>query len=271
MEYYVFITAAVCILVLRYFRLSILWWTLVWWITIYSVLKFSFTAPIPVSSLGLYMGITTLILAVYVITDTERFESVKNQLLTFLISPKYQIPLIALLIALPIGGATKVYFDRQSKVEAPVFGRSVHPAPPQKISFQGKLINLLEVDNPYRPLDESNPEKFRQHLDEGRKIYFQNCYFCHGDRMEGKGHLAYSLDPIPTNFAEPTTIANLTESFLFWRIAKGGIGLPAEGGPWASAMPAWEEFLTEEEIWDVILFLYDYTGRKPRAKEEIHE
>ena len=28
-------------------------------------------------------------------------------------------------------------------------------------------------------------------------------------------------------------------------------------------MPAWEKFLKEEEMWDVILFLYDFTGQRP--------
>jgi mono/diheme cytochrome c family protein len=64
------------------------------------------------------------------------------------------------------------------------------------------------------------------------------------------------------------TIAQLTESFVFWRIAKGGVGLPREGAPWNSAMPAWEDYLTEEEIWAVILFLYEQTGRHPRTWEE---
>jgi hypothetical protein len=35
-------------------------------------------------------------------------------------------------------------------------------------------------------------------------------------------------------------------------------------------MPAWESFLEEEEIWDAILFLYDFTGQRPRAREETH-
>ncbi len=35
-------------------------------------------------------------------------------------------------------------------------------------------------------------------------------------------------------------------------------------------MPAWETFLSAEEIWDVILFLYDFTGQKPRAQEAVH-
>ena len=59
----------------------------------------------------------------------------------------------------------------------------------------------------------------------------------------------------------------LQESYLFWRIAKGGPGLPEESTPWASAMPAWEPMLQEDEIWDVISFLYAFTGRKPRAQE----
>ena len=76
----------------------------------------------------------------------------------------------------------------------------------------------------------------------------------------------HGLDPIPTNF--PETIPLLRDTFLFWRISKGGPGLPEEGGPWDTAMPAWEKFLKEEEIWDVILFLYDFTGQRPRAREE---
>jgi len=62
----------------------------------------------------------------------------------------------------------------------------------------------------------------------------------------------------------------LQETYLFWRIAKGAPDLPQESTPWSSAMPAWENFLSEEEIWDVILFLYDYTGQRPRALE-LHE
>jgi len=34
-------------------------------------------------------------------------------------------------------------------------------------------------------------------------------------------------------------------------------------------MPSWEKFLKEDEIWDVILFLYDHTGLRPRAREEV--
>ena len=64
------------------------------------------------------------------------------------------------------------------------------------------------------------------------------------------------------------TIAQLTESFVFWRIAKGGPGLPREGGPWNSAMPIWEDFLSADDIWSVTLFLYEQAGVSPRTWEE---
>ncbi|NIP59075.1 MAG: cytochrome c [Gemmatimonadetes bacterium] len=36
-------------------------------------------------------------------------------------------------------------------------------------------------------------------------------------------------------------------------------------------MPAWEDFLTEDEIWSVIIFLYEQTGLTPRTWEEAGE
>jgi hypothetical protein len=33
-------------------------------------------------------------------------------------------------------------------------------------------------------------------------------------------------------------------------------------------MPAWEDILTEEEIWAVIVFLYEQSGNTPRTWEE---
>jgi len=45
--------------------------------------------------------------------------------------------------------------------------------------------------------------------------------------------------------------------------------MPEEGAPWASAMPRWEQFLGEEDIWNALLFLYDFTGRRPREVGEV--
>ncbi len=142
--------------------------------------------------------------------------------------------------------------------------RSIHPAPPSEIPFRGKTITLMGLDNPLRQHAESIPA----YTADGKRLYYQNCLPCHGDHLDGQGHYAPGFNPLPANFQDNGTIAQLTESFVFWRVAKGGPGLPREGAPWNSAMPRWEDFLTEREIWSVILFLYDQTGWKPRTWEK---
>jgi len=54
---------------------------------------------------------------------------------------------------------------------------------------------------------------------------------------------------------------------LFWRIKKGGVGLPIEGAPWKSAMPRWEAELPDEWIWKIILGEYDGAHQSPRTWE----
>ena len=56
----------------------------------------------------------------------------------------------------------------------------------------------------------------------------------------------------------------LPEGFVFYRIAKGWTTLPAGSTPWDSSMPAFEDFLTAEEVWQVTLFIYEATGNEPR-------
>ena len=175
------------------------------------------------------------------------------------------------MIAIPALAAANVYVQMNVPLQPPFYPRTIHPASPTEVTVLGKTILLDAGDNPFRALERSNPDEFRKHVENGRQIYYRNCVFCHGDDMGGNGMFVHGLDPIPTNFGDGDTIANLRETFLFWRIAKGGPGLPEEGGPWDSAMPAWEKHLKEEEMWEVTLFLYDFTGERPRAKEEAHE
>jgi len=246
-------------------------WTLVTWLSIWGFLKVGFTVPVPHSVVVIYLSIATLATVAYVTSDRERLSAFTAPLVALAVEPRLRTRLLAVLVALPTLAALAVWRQMRVELEAPVFGRTIHPAPPDEISVHGKSFDLVTLDNPFRPLESSDPTAFASHLANGRRVYFQNCVYCHGDAMRGAGMYARGLNPIPTNFADGGAIALLQESFLFWRISKGGPGLPAEGGPWDSAMPAWEKFLTEEEMWDVVLFLYDYSNQRPRAREEGHE
>ena len=204
----------------------------------------------------------------YVSSSPERREEISGPLVRFMTEKRFTPLLGATVIAIPALAAANVYVQMNVPLQPPFYPRTIHPASPTEVTVHGKTILLDAGDNPFRALERSNPDEFRKHVENGRQIYYRNCVFCHGDDMGGNGMFVHGLDPIPTNFADGDTIANLRETFLFWRIAKGGPGLPEEGGPWDSAMPAWEKHLKEEEMWEVILFLYDFTGERPRAREE---
>ena len=254
---------------LRFRRAGLLIWAGAWWLGIYVLLRFGFAVPIPASVVTLYMGIISIAILAYVSSSQERREEVSRPLVRFMTEKRYTALLGATVVAIPALAAANVYVKMNAPLEPPFFARTVHPASPPDITVHDKKVDLDAGQNPFLALERSNAEEFRKHVENGRKVYYRNCVFCHGDDLSGNGMFVHGLDPIPTNFADQGAIAMLRDTFLFWRIAKGGPGLPEEGGPWDTAMPVWEKHLTEDEIWEAILFLYDFTGQKPRAKEEV--
>jgi hypothetical protein len=252
-------------------RPRMLVWTVAWWLAVYVVLRFGFVVPIPSSVLHIYMAIVTASLVIYVFADAERLDEVRRPLGAFLTERRFRLPLAVAVVAIPALVAFVTWRAGSQTPVAPSFGRTIHPAPPETITVHDKEYDLITLVNPYRRLETADPAAFARRVAHGREVYYANCFFCHGDLMQGEGMLAHGLNPIPTNFQDPGTIAQLQESFLFWRISKGGPGLPPESGPWATAMPAWEKFLDVDEICDVILFLSDVTGARPRAREHGEE
>ena len=270
MNFFVIVGVIAVLVALNFARLNILAWLAAWWVGMYVMFAYGVNPPLPSSIVIMFMAIVTLALFAYMSANSDYLKNVKDKSVAFMTERKYLVPLAIVLIALPSLVAFRVYSNATQAPQSPANTRTIHPPPPTSITFNGKNMDLVTLENPYRPLKESDPAAFQAHSDNGRRIYYENCVYCHGDDMAGDGIFAHGYDPIPANFQNPTTIAMLQESYLFWRIAKGAPGLPEESTPWASAMPAWELFLNEEEIWDVIIFLYEYTGYEPRENEEIH-
>jgi mono/diheme cytochrome c family protein len=256
------------LVLLRLMRASLLLWVLGWWIGMYVFVSQGFNVPVPASAQHIYLGIATLALVAYVNSSPERQQSFMGPLVTFAGDKRYTLPLLLVLLALPALAAYRVYANSQVPVEPPFFARTVHPAPPTTISVHGQNVDLVGGDNPLRELEKSDPEGFKKHVENGKKTYYKQCFFCHADALGGDGMYAHGLNPAPANFIDQGVLPNFQETFFFWRIAKGGPGMPDEGGPGDSAMPEWERFLSNDEIWEVVLFLYDHTGYRPRAREQ---
>jgi mono/diheme cytochrome c family protein len=218
------------------------------------------SALVPKSVVLEYMAMVSVGVLLWVSDSEERWQRFQQPIKDVLIRDDLKTVRTSLLVAVPLFVGFMVFRQARASVSAPPNLRSIHPAPPTTITFRGKQMTLAGLENPLRKEGD-----LAQHLADGKAVYYRNCMPCHGDFLDGQGHYAYGFNPIPLNFQDNGTIAQLTESFVFWRVAKGGPGLPREGTPWNSAMPAWEDFLTENEIWSVILFLYEQTGWHPRT------
>ena len=120
---------------------------------------------------------------------------------------------------------------------------------PLSMKINGKSISLQNLAPPTTKSDQA--------LSDGASIYIKNCVLCHGDLLDGKGLYSESFYPSPANFLLPQSILSKPKSYTFWRVMKGGPGLPKKYEPWNSAMPAWEGVLTENQVWKVIHFIYE--------------
>ena len=245
-------------------------------------------APTPASILTLYMGMVTAVVLVYVSSNEATWRQFKQPILTVATErERRSVVLIrrAILILLPLLAGYQTYAGLQTSVQPPAELRSIHPAPPT-------ICTALEVfppDNPWNqivtdwPLHPNSKNlvagiglnkplrgdtaNFDKNVQAGAATYASHWVFCHGDAQNGQGIFAQGLNPSPANFTDPGTIAQLQEGYLFWRVAKGGPGLPSESAPWNSGMPAWEDALDDTQIWQVIMYLYQATGYKPRTWE----
>ncbi|HEX3175131.1 MAG TPA: cytochrome c [Methylomirabilota bacterium] len=230
------------------------------------ILRYGIRPAAPWSVLSLYMFIITLAVLVFVSSDRDSWADFVRPIWTTLVRPERRALRTALVILVPLLLGYYAYTQAAAKPQAPPELRAVHPAPPASIQFRGKEMNISGLENPLR----KDQAALAQHIAAGGATYIRNCMYCHGDNLDGKGHFAPGFNPPPANFQDPGTIAMLQEAYLFWRIAKGGPGLPKESTPWNSVMPSWEDRLTEEQIWQVIMYLYAATGQQPRRWEASH-
>ena len=241
------------------------------WVFLEFVIGGVISKPIPNSVIGMYMALVLVAILVHVSVEDSRFREFLRPIHETLVNDQYRVRRLVLVIAIPLLLTGFTYTNLAQKTPPPGDPRDAHPTPPLELKYKDEVIDTMQkAQNPYRHYEKDDPETFKSHVENGRRVYYDNCFYCHGDHLDGQGHFAHGLQPLPANFQDPGIIPNFQESFFFWRISKGGPGLPASGTPWNTAMPVWEDHLTQEEIWDVILFLSEYTGYKYRTFGEGH-
>ena len=104
-------------------------------------------------------------------------------------------------------------------------------------------------------------------LAEGQQIYANNCAACHGETGGGNGVFAGQLAAkgqasnqtmsgslemsmqTPANFSDPQRLLGASPALLQGKILRGGMG---------TGMPMWGSIFTDEQIWNVIAYLYTF-------------
>ncbi len=205
------------------------------------------------------------------------------------------------LAGLPLVVGALILINSAMGAAEPVSNPIKHPTPPDELSkmtnpyrdptpemlasfdraLQGGVIDAGESAEPKvrdyalalaagEATPEAREEAFRRRaIEEGRVLFMINCRPCHGTKAMGDGPMSLGQRRAPAEFTGVETIATLVEGAVFWRVNKGGVGLPREGAPWESAMPRWELDLSADEIWKVILAEYDLAGNSPRQPEKL--
>ncbi len=109
----------------------------------------------------------------------------------------------------------------------------------QKNPLESNAENFIKGESLYQWTAEPNP-----------------CKICHGPTGNGLGMMTQGLPAMPRNFTCLQTMNEISDGQMFWIIKYGS---PSTG------MPAYK-FLSDDEIWKLILYIRHFEQKKTRAQ-----
>lgn len=122
-------------------------------------------------------------------------------------------------------------FEPDIKIETPTPGPTATPIP------AGEFLKAIPF-----PVDENGPGDAI--LASGKAVYDKSCKACHGDNLAGDGPGSTALNPPPRNFTDCTLMQQFGLRNHHDAVVNGV----------KPNMPAWGNKLTNEQIWQVIMY-----------------
>jgi mono/diheme cytochrome c family protein len=146
---------------------------------------------------------------------------------------------VVAILALPVlGGAALLYR------EAIAHGFSAREKPWAIEEFVARRLRKLATGSDARRM--MNPHSpSPEILAEARDHFAEHCALCHADDGSGKTEIGEGMYPPASDLRQPET-QELTDGELF-QIIRNGIRF--------TGMPGWGDVDTDEEIWELVLFV----------------
>ena len=122
-------------------------------------------------------------------------------------------------------------------------------APPQLQPRAKRHLEFIQAGVPVEYRSRRNPfPNAQKFIDEGGEVYRANCVACHGRLGRGDGDAGLDLVPSPALLSRMMDVQGTVDEYLLWTISDGG-------KPFDTAMPAFKDRLTEDQIWQVIAYM----------------
>jgi mono/diheme cytochrome c family protein len=113
------------------------------------------------------------------------------------------------------------------------------------------------IPAPYRSVSSPLPRK-AETVEHGGRIYAENCAACHGPTGAGDGAAGRDLSPPPGNLAWLSQMPMVQwDPFMYWTVAEGG-------AQFKTAMPAFKDRLSKEDIWAVVAYIQAHLPQTPK-------
>jgi len=156
---------------------------------------------------------------------------------------------------------------------ANLMGSESYFSPPKETS--DAAVNSLSTEmanqasgtamtNPYMidmyQLPRPGGQTLDQAISAGTDVYQSYCIGCHGPNQDGAGPNAVSLDPKPRNLRDQPFIQGLSYQRAWTSIHKGVPG---------TAMPRWENTLSDDQIKDAICYVFSLTAPTDKSGKYI--
>lgn len=118
--------------------------------------------------------------------------------------------------------------------------------------------------NGYEAVDLNNlpipqGQTITQAINNGSQVYQSYCIGCHGPNQDGNGVGAATLNPKPRNLRDAPFMQSMSYQRINTSLHKGVPG---------TAMPRWENLLTQDEISEVIAYVFSLTSPPPTVTSQ---